>query len=211
LIHSTNTSRYEPTRFPSSNGARHGADDGRLRRIQSFHSFASLGDALRRQIDDFDRSGPAINSIIELNPDALAIARELDKERKEKGPRSPLHGIPVLIKDNVGTHNRMMTTAGSFALLGSIPPRDSFVAQKLREAGALILGKTNLSEWANFRSSRSTSGWSGRAIEESLRTGSQSLGSAPARGGGRGNLCAWPRHETDSSITSPVLSTGRLE
>src|SRR5207253_8392351 len=114
------------------------------------------------RIEQIDRGGPKLNSVIQINPDALAIARELDRELKIKGSRGPLHGIPVLIKDNIDTHDRMMTTAGSLALLGSIPPRDSFVAQQLREAGAILLGKTNLSEWANFRSTRSTSGWSGR-------------------------------------------------
>src|SRR5438309_4897098 len=108
---------------------------------------------------DKDKSGPAVNAIIELNPDALAIAESLDQERKSKGARGPLHGIPVLIKDNIDTADKMMTTAGSLALLGSKPPKDSFVAQKLRAAGAVILGKTNLSEWANIRSSHSTSGW----------------------------------------------------
>src|SRR3989440_736361 len=114
------------------------------------------------RIDDVDKHGPGINSVIELNPEALSIASDLDKERKAKGPRGPLHGIPVLIKDNIDTHDRMTTTAGSLALGGSIPLQDSFVARKLREAGAVILGKTNLSEWANFRSSHSSSGWSGR-------------------------------------------------
>jgi amidase len=114
------------------------------------------------RIDSVDKHGPAINSVIELNPDALSIANDLDKERKAKGPRGPLHGIPVLIKDNIDTHDRMTTTAGSLALGGSIPLQDSSVARKLREAGAVILGKTNLSEWANFRSSHSSSGWSGR-------------------------------------------------
>ncbi|HVS21219.1 MAG TPA: amidase, partial [Pyrinomonadaceae bacterium] len=114
------------------------------------------------RIDEIDKHGPAINSVIELNPDALSIASDLDKERKAKGARGPLHGIPVLIKDNIDTHDRMTTTAGSLALGGSIPLQDSFVAKKLRDAGAVILGKTNLSEWANFRSSHSTSGWSGR-------------------------------------------------
>lgn len=114
------------------------------------------------RIDDVDKHGPAINSVIETNPDALTIATELDRERKAKGPRGPLHGIPVLIKDNIDTHDRMTTTAGSLALGGSIPLQDSFVAKKLRDAGAVILGKTNLSEWANFRSSHSSSGWSGR-------------------------------------------------
>lgn len=114
------------------------------------------------RIGDLDKRGPAINSVIELNPDALSIAAELDRERKGGKTRGPLHGIPVLIKDNIDTHDRMTTTAGSLALGGSIPLQDSFVARSLREAGAVILGKTNLSEWANFRSSHSTSGWSGR-------------------------------------------------
>jgi amidase len=114
------------------------------------------------RIDDIDKRGPAINSVIELNPDAPAIAAEMDKERKAGRVRGPLHGIPVLIKDNIDTHDRMMTTAGSLALAGSIPLQDSTVAKRLRDAGAVIIGKTNLSEWANFRSSHSSSGWSGR-------------------------------------------------
>src|SRR6266571_9071211 len=126
------------------------------------HSAHSLARKYLDRIDDIDKHGPAFNSLIELNPDALSIATELDKERKAKGARGPLHGIPVLIKDNIDTHDRMTTTAGSLALGGSIPLQDSFVAKKLRDAGAVILGKTNLSEWANFRSSHSTSGWSGR-------------------------------------------------
>ena len=114
------------------------------------------------RILSIDKEGPTINSVIELNPDALHIASELDKERKAGRTRGRLHGIPVVIKDNIDTHDRMTTTAGSLALGGSIPPQDSFVAKRLREAGAVIIGKTNLSEWANFRSSHSTSGWSGR-------------------------------------------------
>src|SRR2546430_7923783 len=114
------------------------------------------------RIDDIDKRGPAINSIIELNPDALSIATDLDRDRKAGRLRGPLHGIPVVIKDNIDTHDRMTTTAGSQALAGSSPPQDSTVAKKLREAGAVIIGKTNLSEWANFRSSHSSSGWSGR-------------------------------------------------
>jgi amidase len=113
-------------------------------------------------IDEIDKHGPAINSVIELNPDAPTIADALDNERKAGRVRGPLHGVPVLIKDNIDTHDRMTTTAGSLALGGSIPLQDSFVAQKLRDAGAVIIGKTNLSEWANFRSSHSSSGWSGR-------------------------------------------------
>ncbi|HYR77786.1 MAG TPA: amidase [Pyrinomonadaceae bacterium] len=114
------------------------------------------------RIDDVDKHGPETNAVIETNPEALAIATELDRERKAKKVRGPLHGIPVLIKDNIDTHDRMTTTAGSLALGGSIPLQDSFVAKKLRDAGAVIMGKTNLSEWANFRSSHSSSGWSGR-------------------------------------------------
>ena len=118
----------------------------------------SIAESYLQRIEQIDKQGPAINAVIELNPDGLEIADALDVERKEQGPRSPMHGVPVLIKDNIDTADRMTTTAGSLALEGSIPPRDSFVSQRLREGGALILGKTNLSEWANFRSSRSTSG-----------------------------------------------------
>ena len=114
------------------------------------------------RIEQIDRSGPMINSVIEINPDAIAIADFLDVERKAKGARGPLHGIPVLIKDNIDTADRMRTSAGSLALAESIAPADSGVAKRLRDAGAVIMGKTNLSEWANFRSSHSSSGWSGR-------------------------------------------------
>ena len=114
------------------------------------------------RIENVDKHGPRVNSVIEVNPEALAIAAQLDRERKAKGPRGPLHGIPVLLKDNIATRDRMMTTAGSLALVGARPPKDAFVVNKLRQAGAVILGKTNLSEWANIRSSHSTSGWSGR-------------------------------------------------
>jgi amidase len=126
---------------------------------QTSHSITA---AYLERIAAMDRQGPSLHSVIETNPDALAIADSLDRERKQKGQRGPLHGIPVLIKDNIDTADRMTTTAGSLALEGSIPLRDSFVAQRLREAGAVILGKTNLSEWANFRSTHSSSGWSGR-------------------------------------------------
>src|SRR5206468_3391894 len=122
----------------------------------------SLVEKYLARIEAIDRHGPALRSVIEINPDALAIADRLDAERASNGARGPLHGIPILIKDNIATADRMMTTAGSLALVGSQPAKDSFVAQKLRAAGAVILGKTNLSEWANLRSSHSTSGWSGR-------------------------------------------------
>ena len=114
------------------------------------------------RIDKLDRSGPTLRSVIEVNPDALAIADALDAERRAGNVRGALHGIPVVIKDNIDTADRMQTTAGSLALVGAKPPRDAFVAGRLRAAGAVILGKTNLSEWANFRSTHSTSGWSGR-------------------------------------------------
>lgn len=153
-----------------------------------------------------------LKSVIEINPDAVAIARALDKERKAKGSRGPLHGIPVLLKDNIDTHDRMMTTAGSLALLGSIAPQDSFVAQKLREAGAVILGKTNLSEWANFRGERSSSGWSGRGGQTNnpyaldRNPSGSSSGSAVAVAA---SLCAAAiGTETDGSIISPSTLCG---
>ena len=126
------------------------------------HTAHSITKKYLDRIDDIDKHGPAINSVIELNPDALTIASDMDRGRKAGRLVGPLHGIPVLIKDNIDTHDRMMTTAGSLALEGSIAPQDATVAKKLRDAGAVILGKTNLSEWANFRSSHSSSGWSGR-------------------------------------------------
>ena len=122
----------------------------------------TLTAAYLSRIAAVDRSGPTLNSVIETNPDALAIAAERDVERRAGKVRGPLHGIPVLIKDNIDSADRMQTTAGSLALVGKPSPRDAFIVQRLREAGAVLLGKTNLSEWANFRSTRSTSGWSGR-------------------------------------------------
>ncbi|MGW8267705.1 MAG: amidase family protein, partial [Longimicrobiales bacterium] len=107
-----------------------------------------------RRIEEIDDRGPTLRSVIETNPDALEIAAERDREREAGQVRGALHGIPIILKDNVATHDRMTTTAGSYALEGSVPPEDSGVARKLREAGAILLGKANLSEWANFRSSR---------------------------------------------------------
>lgn len=114
------------------------------------------------RIEALDRQGPTLRAVIETNPDAVAIAEALDDERRQGTVRGPLHGIPILLKDNIATHDQTTTTAGSLALEGSIPPEDSFVARRLRDAGAVLLGKANLSEWANFRSLRSSSGWSGR-------------------------------------------------
>ncbi|HQG76303.1 MAG TPA: amidase [Bacteroidales bacterium] len=113
------------------------------------------------RIDEIDRKGPGLNSVIAINPDAIQIAGELDAEMKQGKIRGPMHGVPVLLKDNIDTHDKMPTTAGATALAGSIAPADSRVARKLREAGAVIIGKANLSEWANFRASPSSSGWSG--------------------------------------------------
>src|ERR1035438_671780 len=167
----------------------------------------SLAEKYLARIAAVDRSGPSLHSIIELNPDALAIADSLDAERKSRGPRGPLHGIPVLIKDNIATADHMMTTAGSLALAGSKPPADAFIVKRLREAGAVILGKTNLSEWANFRSTHSTSGWSGRggltrnpyALDRNTSGSSSGSGAAAAA-----NLCAAAvGTETDGSIVSP--------
>src|SRR6202035_845275 len=114
------------------------------------------------RINALDRRGPQVNTVLEINPDARAIAMQLDTERRTKGPRGPLHGIPVLLKDNIDTHDKMQTTAGSLLLLGSTPAQDATVAARLRAAGAVILGKSNLSEWANFRSLFSSSGQCGR-------------------------------------------------
>src|ERR1700693_3737810 len=125
-------------------------------------SARSVAEWYLARIELLDKKGPKVNSVIELNPDALSIADALDRERNSKGARGPLHGVPVLIKDNIDTADGMTTTAGSLALEGSIAARDSAVVERLRAAGAVILGKTNLSEWANFRSSHSISGWSGR-------------------------------------------------
>jgi amidase len=172
----------------------------------------SLAEKYSARIDEIDKRGPAVNAIIELNPDAFAIADALDQERKAKGPRGRLHGIPVLIKDNIDTADRMMTTAGSLALVGSKPPKDSFVAQRLRAAGAVILGKTNLSEWANIRSSHSTSGWSGRGglTKNPYALDRNACGSSSGTGAGiSANLAAVGiGTETDGSIVCPSSSNG---
>ena len=164
------------------------------------------------RIDAVDKRGPAVNSVIEVNADALAIAEASDKERKQKGPRGPLHGIPVLIKDNIDTADKMMTTAGSLALVGSKPPKDSMVAQKLREAGAMIIGKTNLSEWANIRSRHSSSGWSGRGgqTKNPYALDRNPCGSSSGSGAGASaNFCAAAiGTETDGSIVCPSSANG---
>jgi amidase len=172
----------------------------------------SLVDKYLARIDAVDRSGPALHSVLEINPDARTIADRLDAERKSRGPRGPLHGIPILLKDNIATADAMMTTAGSLAFAGAKPPKDAFIVSRLREAGAVILGKTNLSEWANFRSTHSTSGWSGRggltknpyALDRNTSGSSSGSGAAIAA-----NLAAAAvGTETDGSIVSPSNVNG---
>jgi amidase len=165
-----------------------------------------------RRIEEIDRNGPTLRSVIEINPDALAIADALDAERKAKGPRGPLHGIPILIKENIGTADRMMTTAGSLALEGSRPAKDAFIVGRLRAAGAVILGKTNLSEWANFRSTHSTSGWSGRGglVKNPYALDRNPCGSSSGTGAAiAANLAAiGVGTETDGSIVCPSGANG---
>jgi amidase len=172
----------------------------------------SLVENYSARIEEIDKNGPAINCVIELNPDALSIADSLDEERKARGPRGLLHGVPVLIKDNIDTADKMMTTAGSLALVGSKPAQDSYVAQRLRAAGAVILGKTNLSEWANIRSSHSTSGWSGRGglTKNPYALDRNPCGSSSGTGAGiSANLCAVGiGTETDGSIVCPASLNG---
>jgi amidase len=159
-----------------------------------------------------DRQGPTLRSVIETNPDALGIAEELDRERAAGNVRGPLHGVPILLKDNIATADRNTTTAGSLALEGSIPPRDAFVATQLRRAGAVLLGKANLSEWANFRSNRSSSGWSARGgqCRNPYVLSRNPCGSSSGSGAATSaNLCAAAvGTETDGSIICPSSANG---
>ena len=164
------------------------------------------------RIDAIDRGGPQLGAVVEVNPDAPALARQMDQERKDTRLRGPLHGIPILIKDNIETGDGMKTTAGSLALAGLQAPQDAFVVERLRAAGALILGKTNLSEWANFRSTHSISGWSGRggqtrnpyALDRNPSGSSSGSGAAASA-----SLCAAAiGTETDGSVTSPSSING---
>ncbi|NBT77876.1 MAG: amidase, partial [Betaproteobacteria bacterium] len=172
----------------------------------------ALTQACISRIDLIDRSGPRLRSVIELNPDAMAIAEDLDRERQAGKIRSPLHGIPILIKDNIATADSMQTTAGSLAMIGARAPRDAHLVTRLRNAGAIMLGKTNLSEWANIRSNRSTSGWSARggltrnphALDRN--TSGSSSGSAAATAAVLAPLTVGT--ETDGSIVSPASING---
>lgn len=188
--------------------------------ISELQSMMTTGESTARhltelyleRIESIDTNGPKLNAVIETNPDALTIASSLDNERRHGKTRGPLHGIPVLIKDNIDTHDRMQTTAGSLALEGHIAPRDAFIVEKLRSAGAVILGKTNLSEWANFRGKRSVSGWSSRggltrnpyALDRSACGSSTGSSVAVAA-----NLCAAAiGTETDGSVIGPSQTCG---
>jgi amidase len=172
----------------------------------------ALAEAYLGRIDAIDKRGPAINAIIELNPDALAIAEERDRERKANVVRGPLHGVPVLIKDNIDTADRMHTTAGSLALADSIAAHDAAIVRRLRDAGAVILAKTNLSEWANFRSTHSTSGWSGRGglTRNPYILNRNGCGSSTGTGVGiSANLAAvGVGTETDGSVVCPSSASG---
>jgi amidase len=176
------------------------------------YSSEKLVELYLKRIETIDKKGPTLNSIIEINPDAISIAREMDKERRDGKLRGALHGIPVLIKDNIDTADKMQTTAGSLSMVGNIASNDAFVVKRLREAGAIIIGKTNLSEWANFRSTRSSSGWSGRGgqtknpyILDHNPCGS-SAGSGVAVSA---NLCVVAvGTETDGSIVCPASVNG---
>jgi len=165
-----------------------------------------------KRIEEIDRGGAALRSVIEVNPDALQIADAMDAERKAKGPRGPLHGIPILLKENIDTGDRMLTTAGSLALAGTRPAKDAFLADRLRAAGAVVLGKTNLSEWANFRSTHSSSGWSGRGglVKNPYALDRNPCGSSSGTGAAiAANLAAiGVGTETDGSIVCPSGANG---
>ena len=188
------------------------ADDLQRMMESGEHTARSVTEAYLGRLEALDGQGPELRSMIEINPDALEIADELDAERQANGPRGPLHGIPVALKDNLDTHDRMTTTAGSLALEGSIPAQDSFVAERLRAAGAIILGKLNMSEWAYFRGERATSGWSARggqcknpyALDRNPCGSSSGSGTAASA-----NLCALTvGTETGGSIMCPSSSNG---
>src|SRR6267143_728378 len=171
-----------------------------------------LVDFYLRRISSLDQSGPTVNSVIEVNPDARSIAGGLDDERRTRGARGPLHGIPVLLKDNIVTHDQMQTTAGSLGLVGTPAARDSTVAARLRAAGAVILGRTTLSEWANFRSTSSTSGWSGRGGQCNNPYGLNRNPCGSSSGSGAAASANFTAvsigTETDGSIVCPANNNG---
>jgi amidase len=182
------------------------------RMVSGEYNSVALTKLYLQRIAAIDKKGPAINAVIELNPDALSIAASLDAERKSGKIRGPLQGIPVLIKDNINSGDKMMTTAGSLALEGHHAAKDAFIVGRLRAAGAVLLGKTNLSEWANFRSSRSTSGWSSRGGQTKnpyLLARNPSGSSAGSGSAVSANLCAVAiGTETNGSVVSPSSCNG---
>ena len=203
--------------FGAGGGSGGGVEEATISQLQQVmttgeRTAQSLTEEYLQRIEGIDRSGPAINSVLALNPDAGDIAAVLDEERQQQGPRGPLHGIPILLKDNIETGDRMETTAGSLALTGSTAARDASVAQRLRAAGCVLLGKANLSEWANFRSTRSTSGWSGvggqtrnpYALDRNPCGSSSGSGASVAA-----SLCAAAiGTETDGSVVCPANANG---
>ena len=176
------------------------------------YSSQQLVELYLKRIENIDKGGPKLNSIIELNPDAILIAKQMDNERKDGKIRGPFHGIPILLKDNIDTADKMQTTAGSLAMIGNFASNDAFIVKKLRDAGAIIIGKTNLSEWANFRSTQSSSGWSSRGgqtknpyfLDRNPCGSSAGSGAAVAA-----NLCVVAvGTETDGSIVCPASVNG---
>ena len=187
--------------------------DGLQKKMQSGeYTSRSITQLYLDRIDAIDKKGPAINSVIEINPDALTIADEMDNERKSGKVRGPLHGIPVLIKDNINTGDKMMTTAGALALVGNKAATDAFIIKQLRQAGAVLLGKTNLSEWANFRSTKSSSGWSSRGLQTKnpCVLDRNPCGSSSGSGAAvAANLCTVAiGTETDGSVIAPSSFCG---
>ena len=178
------------------------------------YTSAQITQLYLNRIEAIDKNGPKLNSMIEINPEALSIAKSMDQERKEGKIRGPLHGIPVVIKDNIDTADQMMTTAGALALVGHIAEKDAFIVTQLRKAGAVILGKTNLSEWANFRSTNSSSGWSSRGLQTKnpyILDHSPCGSSAGSGSAVSANLCAIAvGTETDGSVTCPASINGAV-
>lgn len=187
-------------------------DDLQQKMAQGLYTAEELVNLYLNRIKEIDQAGPAINSVIEVNPDAVEIAKSLDSERKAGKVRGPLHGIPVLIKDNIDTADKMLTTAGSIAMEGNRAEKDAHIVSKLRQAGAVILGKTNLSEWANFRSTRSSSGWSSRGgqTKNPYILSRNPCGSSSGSGAAvAANLCVVAiGTETNGSIACPSSING---
>jgi amidase len=179
---------------------------------QGVYTSRSITELYLKRIEQIDKAGPGLHAVIEINPDALSIADQLDKERKAGTVRGPMHGIPVLVKDNIDTGDKMMTTAGSLALVGHVAAQDAHIIAQLRKAGAVLLGKTNLSEWANFRSTRSTSGWSSRGRQTKcpyILDRNPSGSSAGSGSATSANLCVVAiGTETDGSVVSPSSVNG---